>query len=558
MNRLRMALAQTNPILGNIKGNGSRILDLIDQALDQDADIAAFPELAITGYPPEDLVLRKDFTDQCKDAVDHIAEMTQDKDILIILGYVRADPQLKNSAALIHKGKIWDVYDKVRLPNYGVFDEKRYFTPGDRFPVYRFRGRTLGVNICEDIWSEDGPAKFQAQGGAEVIVNISASPYQTHKWMEREKMLGQRARTHQVHLAYLNAMGGQDELVFDGGSMVFNPQGDLTARARMFEEELLISDLDLAETLKPAQGPIEIHTAPLNQKKPIQTRIAPYPKTPEDEIWKALCLGVKDYVLKNRFSKVVVGLSGGVDSALVTAIATDALGPDRVTCIFMPSRYTSETSRIDAEQLIRNLGCGYKTIPIDAIFQNYLDELAPHFRGTEEGVAEENLQARIRGTLLMAWSNKFGHMVLVTGNKSEFSAGYSTLYGDMCGGFAPLKDVDKTMVFRLAAHRNTKGEAIPENIIRKPPTAELKPNQKDEDTLPPYPVLDRILEMYVESNKTPDEIVETGEDPSLVRRVIRMVDLAEYKRRQAPPGIKITDLAFGRDRRMPITNLFGK
>ncbi|MGB9590180.1 MAG: NAD+ synthase, partial [Candidatus Hydrothermia bacterium] len=474
-----------------------------------------------------------------------------------------------------HDGELVDVYHKAFLPNYGVFDDKRYFMPGERFPVYLFRGVRIGVNICEDIWHPDGPLYYQSLlGDAEVILNINASPYHMGKWRQRETMLSTRASDNGVFVVYLNSVGGQDELVFDGGSVVFGPDGELVARAPMFREGLFTIDLDPGLVLRHrvhdtrrreqktrwgALGLVEEITVDSSDPRERDETLCfvSDPPSLEEEVWNALLTGVSDYTRKNGFRGVVIGLSGGIDSALVSVLAADALGPENVSCLFMPSRYTSRESREDAFALAKNLGVRITEIPIDNLFQVYLDCLAPHFVGKEPDITEENIQARIRGNLLMAFSNKFGHLVLTTGNKSELSTGYATLYGDLSGGFAPLKDVSKTLVYKLARFRNALRPVIPDRMFTKPPSAELRPNQTDQDTLPPYETLDPILHLYIEEDMPPSEIIGRGFDPDVVRRVVRMVDSSEYKRRQAPPGIKITERAFGRDRRMPITNGFG-
>ena len=576
MRLLRVSLAQINPTVGDIGANLERVKSSIAEAVNLGSDLLVFPELALTGYPPEDLLLRPDFVDENLRALSELVDFTRGKEILIIAGFVGRTTDIHNSAAIIHNGRLVDVYHKVFLPNYGVFDDKRYFMPGERFPVYLFRGIRIGANICEDIWHPDGPLYYQSLlGDAEVIININASPYHLGKWDQRETMLSTRASDNGVFVVYLNSVGGQDELVFDGSSVVFGPDGDLVARAPMFREGLFTVDLDPGLVIRQrvhdtrrreqktrcaAYGsvePVEIDSADPPERDEALCFMAPPPSSPEEEVWKALVTGTTDYMRKNGFTSAVIGVSGGIDSALVSVLAADALGPGNVLCLFMPSRYTSDESREDAMALAENLGARILEIPIDDLFQSYLDCLAPHFKGKEPGITEENIQARIRGNLLMAFSNKFGHLVLTTGNKSELSTGYATLYGDLSGGFAPLKDVTKTMVYKLARFRNLAKPVIPERMFTKPPSAELKPNQTDQDTLPPYETLDPILRLYIEEDASPEEIISRGFDPETVRKVVRMVDSSEYKRRQAPPGIKITQRAFGRDRRMPITNRFG-
>ncbi|MCS6801720.1 MAG: NAD+ synthase [Chloroflexota bacterium] len=573
MRLFRIALAQLNTTVGDLDGNAAKIRAAIAEAQAAGAHLVAFPELALTGYPPEDLLLKPAFLAAARDALEEIARSTVG--IVAIVGVVDAAGDSYNAAAIIHNGRIVDSYRKHYLPNYGVFDEFRYFRAGDRYPVYHIHGVKVGVNICEDIWYPVGPTTVQAFGGAEVIVNINASPYHIGKWRFREKMLATRAWDCGVAVAYCNAVGGQDELVFDGGSLVFDQSASLLARSPAFEEDLLLVDLDVdAIFLARLHDPrarqsvglfadladkiehILVTADPLSSPPgPRAGRIAPRADD-IDEVYAALVLATRDYVRKNGFSRVHIGLSGGIDSSLVAAIAVDALGPENVIGVSMPSRFSSEASMVDARALAEALGITLITLPIDGPFQAMLDLLDPCFRGTPFGVAEENLQARIRGNVLMALSNKFNTLVLTTGNKSEMATGYSTLYGDMAGGFAVIKDVPKTLVYRLARRRNARSPVIPERVFTKAPSAELRPNQKDEDSLPPYDVLDPILELYVEQDRSPEEIVALGHDPATVSRVVRLVDRSEYKRRQAPPGVKITQRAFGRDRRLPIVNGF--
>jgi NAD+ synthase (glutamine-hydrolysing) len=482
--------------------------------------------------------------------------------------------EIFNAAALIADGRIVDVYHKILLPNYGVFDEFRYFRPGTSFPVYFYNGVRIGINICEDVWHRTGPARVQAAAGAGLIVNINASPYERGKPDTREKILAERSSENSVMIAYLNTVGGQDELVFDGMSMIFDRTGCLRARGKQFEEEMMIADIDIAEIKRPrkSRGMTELSLTPEimqgirkitvppssagERKSSKGFKVRPRMKDAE-EVYSALVLGTADYVGKNGFRGVVIGLSGGIDSSLVATIAADAIGRENVTVLFMPSRYTSQESREDAFQLAGNLGVKIMEIPIDTVFSKYLSALAEGFRGLKGDTTEENLQARIRGNLLMAFSNKFGWLVLTTGNKSEMSVGYATLYGDMAGGFAVIKDVPKTLVYDLCRWRNSsRGAVIPERVLTKAPTAELKPDQKDSDTLPPYEILDPILRAYIEDELTFEEILRLGNDPESVRKVIGMVDRSEYKRRQSPPGVKITPRAFGRDRRFPITNRY--
>ena len=535
MTTLRAALAQINTTVGDLRGNTAKVLDYIDRARAQGADIVAFPELTITGYPPEDLLFRPNLISENRNWLDRIVEHSEG--IAVVVGFVDSGEGLYNAAAVIQDRRLLGIYHKFHLPNYGVFDEKRYFLPGADCPVFDINGARVGVNVCEDIWVESGPTNLQADAGARVIMNINGSPYHRGKGREREQMLADRARDNAVYVCYTNLVGGQDELVFDGGSCVFSPSGDLLARGRQFEEDLLLIDIDPDLPHPPAP--------PLSD---------PLPDL--EEVYQALATGARDYVHKNGFKKVVIGLSGGIDSTLTATIAADALGPENVVVVTMPSRYSSEGSIADSDILAKNLGIELWNITIEDMFQSSLDSLAPHFAGTESGIAEENLQARMRGILLMAISNKFGWLVLTTGNKSEMAMGYGTLYGDMAGGFAVIKDVPKVLVYQLAETRNARGPTpvIPQSVIDKAPSAELRPDQKDTDSLPPYEVLDPVLEAYVEQDKSLPEIVGMGFDEEMVKRVIKAVDRNEYKRRQAAPGVKITPRNFGRDRRMPIVN----
>jgi NAD+ synthase (glutamine-hydrolysing) len=570
--QLRLAMAQINVVVGDIEGNTLKILQWIDRARVQGADIVSFPELALTGYPPEDLLLKPQFIDANLLALDKIVAST--RDITAVVGFVDRRDDIFNAAAIAQNGKLVTVYHKIYLPNYGVFDEFRYFQPGSRCPVMQMDGATIGVSVCEDIWYPDGPVFQQAlSGGAEVIVNISSSPYHAGKRRWRERMLATRASDNAVIVAYNNLVGGQDELVFDGDSLVFNENGDLIARGKQFEEDLVVVDLDVESVFrkrlhdprrrqhKPvADGAAEVFplTSRTRQPKSLPMAVQPKPLSHEAEIYQALVLGTRDYVTKNGFKKVVLGLSGGIDSALTACIAVDALGRDNVVGVMMPSNFSSTGSIEDSKRLAENLGIELMTIAITEVLESFIAALKAGFKGARPDVTEENLQARIRGTYLMALSNKFGWLVLSTGNKSEISTGYCTLYGDMAGGFALLKDVMKTTVYRLAEYCNqvSGSDRIPREIIEKPPSAELRPNQLDTDTLPAYEVLDAILKAYVEEDRSFSEMLEMGFDQELVRRVIRMVDTNEYKRRQAAPGVKITPRAFGRDRRMPITNRF--
>ncbi|MFH0876867.1 MAG: NAD+ synthase [Candidatus Omnitrophota bacterium] len=551
---IRIALAQINPTMGDLRANAEKIIAFANKAERCGADIVSFPELAVTGYPPEDLLLRPKFV------ADNIAELKRLAkaigSVVAVVGFVDSikDTQY-NAAALIYDGKIRGMYHKAFLPNYGVFDEKRYFAPGKEFPIFGVGKTSFGVNICEDIWHLNGPAGLQALKGARLIVNVNASPYHLGKGNLRQQILKQQAKKYKVFISYVNIVGGQDELVFDGQSMVIDDQGRVMAQAKSFEEDLLVADLELLPAAKKPRFILResIGSKPLLPKKSST-------KTTDEvaEVYEALVLGLGDYIRKNGFKKVVLGLSGGIDSSLVAAIAADSVGRENVMGVLMSSAYTSSASVEDAQALARNLGIKSQTIPIQGIFDQYLSTLAPAFKGSAASIAEENIQARIRGNILMALSNKFGCLALNTGNKSEVSCGYCTLYGDMAGGFGVLKDVPKTLVYRLAEYKNAKEhkELIPRRVFEKAPTAELKPNQKDSDTLPEYDLLDRILKLYVEEDKGVAQIVKAGIPQETVKRVIHMVDRNEYKRRQAPPGIKITPKAFGRDRRMPITNRY--
>ncbi len=576
MKTLRVALAQINPTVGDLWGNAKKITEYMKEAASQGAAIVAFPELALTGYPPEDLLLKPQFIE---DNVAILREISREaRGIMAVVGFVNRALDIYNAAAIIKDGQIIDIYHKMFLPNYGVFDEQRYFQAGTRCPVYEMGDIRFGVTICEDIWYPGGPARLQALGGAEFIININGSPYTIGKNAFREKMLATRASDYSTIILYLNMVGGQDELVFDGGSMVLNEKGNLTAKAGLFREELLLADLDLESVFmwrlhdprrrqeKLAVGEqVSIVSVPAPEMVP--HKIAPSPLAPslkmDEEVYTALRFGLADYVRKNGFKEVVIGLSGGVDSALVAAIAVDTLGKDAVHALFMPSRFTSAQSREDSYALAENLGFSLEEISIEPLFKNYLKALSPNFKGLKADAAEENLQARIRGNLLMAVSNKFGWLVVTTGNKSEMSVGYATLYGDMAGGFALIKDVPKSLVYSLAGWRNSRqkkagqkgGAVIPERILTREPSAELRANQKDTDSLPPYDLLDPVLKAYVEDDMSFEEILNLC-DPENARRVIAMIDRSEYKRRQAPPGIKITPRAFGRDRRFPITNKY--
>ena len=569
MRRLRLGMAQINTTVGDFQGNTQKILEAIAHGRSLGVDLLAFPELAVCGYPPEDLLLKPQFIKENLRAIKKMEKHTSG--LTIIVGFVDAQGDIYNAAAVIHDGKLAGIYHKIYLPNYGVFDENRYFQAGQDCPVYTVAGVGVGVNICEDIWYEAGPATIQAYSGAEIIVNISASPYHFGRLKFRERMLATRAADNVVIVAYNNLVGGQDELVFDGGSMVLDEQGQLITKGKQFEEDLIVADLDVEAVFRTRlRDPrwrkeafqleqqrqvvkVALSEAPLAAPKPELPKAQAQSLDPAEEVYRALVLGTGDYVLKNGLAKVVIGLSGGIDSSLVADIAVAALGADNVVGVAMPSAYSSPSSLRDAQILARNLGIRLLSIPIDRIFQAYLKTLAEPLKGTEPDVTEENIQARIRGNLLMALSNKFGWLVLTTGNKSEMATGYTTLYGDMAGGFAVIKDVPKTMVYELARYRNSLPDSpIPPAIIEKAPSAELRPGQKDSDSLPPYDLLDPVLTAYVEEDKSTEQIIALGADEALVRRAAHLVDNSEYKRRQAAPGLKVTSRAFGFGRRMPI------
>ena len=563
---VRIAGAQLNQVVGDLPGNRDRILQAMSWAASEGADVLALPELAVTGYPPEDLLLRDDFISANLDVLRELAAAAGP--MLTVLGFVdRTDPvamttledsvtrSAANAAALLYDGEVRGVYHKVHLPNFGVFDEERYFVPGrDPNPVWGLGDASLGISVCEDIWVEDGPPLLQAKTGAQILININASPYHFDKDRERIELLQRQAATAGVPLIYVNQVGGQDELVFDGASMILDADGRIVYQARQFQEDRFWADVELGFTgLTGLPGVPEHELRTDEPAPPPQSE----PRLSEDgEIYAALMLGLRDYVRKNEFPGVVLGLSGGIDSALTATIAVDALGPDRVWGVSMPARYSSESSVDDSAELARRLGFRFDEIPIDDVFASYLTALKMPFAGTVPGVAEENLQARVRGAVLMALSNKFGPMVLTTGNKSELAVGYATLYGDMVGGFAVLKDVLKTRVYRLARWRNREEAVIPQEIIDKPPSAELRPDQLDSDSLPDYAALDAVLELYVGGDESAESIVAQGHDAGIVYRVTRLVDRNEYKRRQSPPGVRITTKAFGKDRRLPITNWF--
>ena len=603
---LRVALCQWNPVVGDLPGNAAALRARIGEAREQRADVVIFPELSLTGYPPEDLLLKPSFVRDAAAALDEVAASATGIVACVGTPYgpaaadgaagapdagaAPAGPRLHNGAAVLAGGRVAAVHRKHRLPNYAVFDERRYFAPGSEAVVLEIDGLRLGLTICEDIWIAGGPAEWAVQGGAEVILNLSASPYHRGKGREREELFAARCRGQRCFLAFCNAVGGQDELLFDGHSLVIGPDGGVLARGARFAEDVLVVDLDPAAARRlresdsrggapaaaaggspavatggspmagrPDAGRLSVVRVPraaAGRRPPLSPRADAAPPSPEAEIYGALTLGTADYVRKNGFPGAVLGLSGGIDSALALTIAADALGADAVTAVSMPSRYTAAMNRDDAGVLARRLGVRFLELPIEELARAYGAALAGPFAGAEPNVAEENLQARIRGNLLMALSNKFGWLVLTTGNKSEMSVGYATLYGDMAGGFAVLKDVLKTWVYRLAVWRNRGGEVIPQRILDKPPTAELRDGQRDSDSLPPYDVLDGILEAYVEEDRSPAEIETLGFARETVERVAQLVDRAEYKRRQAPPGVRISTRAFGKDRRLPITNRY--
>ena len=575
MHSIRVGIAQINSTVGDLTGNTRKIMECIDQAKSLGVDLLTFPELAITGYPPEDLLLKPQFIRQNRKSLNNIIEHCSD--IAVVVGFVDSDGDIYNAAAVLYNKKLVGVYHKSYLPNYGVFDENRYFQAGEECPVFIIYGIGIGVTICEDMWYEAGPALVQTYAGAAVLINISASPYHAGKGLFRERMLATRASDSAAIVVHNNLVGGQDELVFDGNSLIVNEKGEIVARGKQFEEDFVVADLDTESVFRSQlRDPRRRKETPwIREKLERATKIdvsSEYPSItkpslpprPVDrlnelaEIYQALVLGTRDYVHKNGFEKVAIGLSGGIDSSLVAAIAVDALGAENVIGVSMPSRYSSSGSKSDAEALARNLDIALKVIPIERAFCAYLETLAEPFKGTNPDATEENIQARIRGNLLFALSNKFGWLVLACSNKSETAMGYTTLYGDMSGGLIPLKDVPKTLVFELAKYKNRQAgkEMIPSSVLTKAPSAELRPDQKDTDTLPPYDILDPILKAYVEDDVTIDQIIAMGFDRETVLRVAKLVDRNEYKRRQAAPGIKITPRDFGRDRRLPITNQF--
>lgn len=589
MTMLRIALAQINLTVGDIEGNAAKIKANLARAREQQANIVLFPELTLAGYPPEDLLLKPGFAAANRAALEDL--LPHSRGLTAIVGFVHRQDDLYNAAAVLHHGQLAGIYHKSLLPNYAVFDEDRYFGRGDTpllfslptpssaysYPTASAGEVVFGVSVCEDIWYPVGPPETQAAAGAELLLNISASPYQKGKIEHRERMLATRAVDNVAIIAFCNLIGGQDELVFDGSSLVVDERGNVLARAKSFEEDFVLVDLNVSNVFRQrlrdprrrkdklaqhqtqqfrrlALPPIE-NSAPTRPLPPTRLAAAPEPLA---EVYQALVLGTRDYVRKNGFSKVTMGLSGGVDSSLVATIAVDALGPENVIGVLMPSRYSTDHAKSDAVELAARLGIRTEIIPIEPAYQAYLEILADSFANTQPSEAEENLQSRARGNVLMALSNKFGWLVLTTGNKSELAVGYATIYGDMAGGFAVIKDVPKTLVYQLCRYRNDQiGDVIPDSVLTKPPSAELRPNQKDTDSLPEYDILDGILAAYIEAEYSAAEIVALGYDEATVRRVIRMVDRNEYKRRQAPPGPKITSKSFGKDRRLPITNRYG-
>ncbi len=576
---LRVALAQINPTVGDIRGNSRKISDQIARARDEGAALVVFPELALSGYPPEDLLLKTSFLDAARVALRELAAETHD--IVAVVGYPEQAEDVYNTAAVLADGDVVATYRKMYLPNYGVFDEQRYFQSGAEAAIVEVNGVPIGISVCEDIWEPGPPARSEALAGAQVIVNLSASPYRAGYGARRERMLVQRAVDYLAAVVFVNTVGGQDELVFDGHSLAIDQDGEVLARAPQFEEALTLCTIDpraiAAARLRDTRHRVNVRsqrgagaageppvftlasvsTDPVNEPEVVSGELA-RPLGRDEEIYAALRTGLRDYVEKNGFEHVVIALSGGIDSALAALVAADALGPERVTCVSMPSPYSSEGTKSDARTIAENLGVDLREIEIEPAMSAYGGLLSDAFEGREPDVAEENLQARIRGNVVMALSNKFGWLVIATGNKSEMSVGYATLYGDMAGGFAVLKDVYKGQVYRLVRWRNEQAgrELVPASVLERPPSAELRYEQRDDESLPPYELLDQILEGYIEEDLDATELVHRGLPAAEVERVIRMVDRAEYKRRQAPPGIKISTKAFGRDRRLPITNRY--
>ena len=569
MRRLRVATCQINTVVGDIDGNVARIVDVLEELESQDVDVAVFPELTLCGYPPEDLVLKPGFVEDCTEAVQRVASRTTST--AVVFGSVEGGRDIFNTAYLAMNGEVQLTFHKRLLPNYSVFDERRYFTPGTApLELVEIRGVKIGLAVCEDIWSPTGPMLDLASGGADVVLVPNASPYRKGKALGRDIMISARSVDNSCAIVYVNQVGGQDELVFDGGSVIFDHEGQLLARAPQFREDIAITDLDIKPAyrkrrLDPRGQELPTPELPVNVLS-VHEHVADPPTQgeihdlldPLQEVWEALVLGTRDYVRKNGFEQVGVALSGGIDSTAVVTLAVDAVGAENVNAVLMPSRFSSEHSVTDSEKLCQNLGVAYRTIAIEPGHQAFLEMLAPSFEGRDEDTTEENLQSRIRGVLMMGLSNKLGWLILTTGNKSEGSVGYSTLYGDTAGGFAVIKDVYKTLLYDLCRWRNEAAgsEIIPVSVIEKPPSAELRPDQRDDQSLPPYDVLDSILEGYVEDDLTATELIARGHDDAIVRRIVRLVDLAEYKRRQSPVGIRISTKAFGRDRRVPITNRY--
>ena len=559
MPSIRISIAQINTTVGDLEANQSKIISYIEKARQDRSDVIVFPELTVTGYPPEDLLHKPYFVDQNMTSAQKVAEATQD--ICAVYGFVESQNGLYNSAAIAHNGKLISTYQKQLLPNYGVFDEKRYFTHGENTKIYRLSGVNIGINICEDVWSHSGPIKEQSDSGAELILNINASPYHVNKQFERTAMLSRRAKDNNVHIVYVNMVGGQDELVFDGGSVVLDPEGATLHGGHLFMEMLETYDLDITtrnQVNTPNVERIFISDKSDDITSEIYSTPTARPMDEIEEIYNALVLGTRDYVLKCGFKKVLIALSGGIDSSLVAAIAAKALGPENVIGLSMPSIFSSDGSKSDAKELSENLGFVLRTIEINPIFESFTASLSNEFIGTEWDATEENIQSRIRGNLVMAMSNKFNWLVLTTGNKSEMAVGYATIYGDMAGGFSVIKDVPKSTVYELCDYINRSeiDPIIPPTVINKPPSAELRPDQKDSDSLPDYSILDPILQMYIEEDMSIESIVNQGFTRPTVSEIIKLVDKNEYKRRQSPPGVKITSKNFGRDRRMPISNRF--
>ena len=569
MRRLRVATCQINTVVGDIDGNVARVMDLLEELETQNVDIAVFPELTVCGYPPEDLVLKPGFVEDCMEAVQRLASRT--KQTAVVFGSVEGDRDIFNTAYLAVDGEVKLTHHKRLLPNYSVFDERRYFTPGTaQLELAEVKGVKVGLAICEDIWSATGPMLELGRGGAEVVLVPNASPFRKGKALGRDVMMSSRSVDNSCAIVYVNQVGGQDELVFDGGSVIFDHEGQLLARSPQFREDIAVTDLDIkpayrkrrldprGQELPTPQLPVTVLSGPVKvDEPPIQGTIADLTE-PLQEVWEALVLGTRDYVRKNGFSTVGIALSGGIDSTAVVTLAVDAVGAENVNAVLMPSRFSSDHSVTDSETLCQNLGVSYRTIAIEPGHQAFLDMLAPSFEGLDEDTTEENLQSRIRGVMMMGLSNKLGWLILTTGNKSEGSVGYSTLYGDTAGGFAVIKDVYKTLLYDLCRWRNEMAgkEVIPVSVIEKAPSAELRPDQRDDQSLPPYDMLDSILEGYVENDLTATELIARGHDEAIVRRIVRLVDIAEYKRRQSPLGIRISSKAFGRDRRVPITNRY--